>query len=61
MELLTDTDDAASVVLIVNRTMCEEYNVTCSNGTSVDGRPALSITGNHTIDTYQEVIVIVMI
>ena len=57
MELQTDTDDAARVMLTVNSTMCEMYNLTCTYGTT-SGRATLSITGNHTIATYQNVIVI---
>jgi len=57
VELQTVTDDAAYVTLTINETICDEYNLTCTNGT-VSGRAALNITGNQPIDTYRKVIVV---
>jgi len=53
VELQTDTADAAYVMLTVDSTMCEKYGLNCTNGTA-----ALSIIGNHTIATYQKVIIV---
>lgn len=54
VELQTVTDDATSVTLTVNKTVCHEYKLNCTYGI-VSGRATLNITGNQSIATYQKV------